>query len=172
MISERMHEALTRQLNHEFFSSYIYLSMAAWLEDKSLRGCASWFRVQAQEELAHAMIVHNHLLDRDARVVLRAVEAPQAEFGSLREVFETALAHERDVTARFYAIAALAGEERDFATTNFTRYFIDEQVEEEASFRDIIDQLKLVGDNGHAIFMLDKELGARVFVMPPQLSRQ
>jgi ferritin len=170
MISEAMLEALTRQLNNEFYSSYVYLAMAAWLEDNSLRGVASWFRVQAQEELAHAMIVHNYLLDRDARITLRAIEQPQSEFKGLRDVFETALGHEREVTRNFNAIAALAGEERDFATSNFTRYFIDEQVEEEASFRDIIDQLKLVGDNGHAIFMLDKDLGTRVFELPPQLA--
>lgn len=165
-----MHEALIGQLNYEFYSSYAYLAMAAWLEENSLRGFASWFRVQAQEELAHAMIIHNHLLDRDARIELRELAKPQSEFKGLRDVFETALGHEKDVTRRFNVIAAMAAEERDFATSNFTQYFIDEQVEEEASFRDIIDQLKLVGDNGHAIFMLDKELGSRVFEMPPQLA--
>jgi ferritin len=172
MLSDKMHNALNAQLNHEFYSSYLYLGMSTWLEDQSLRGFASWFRVQAQEELAHAMIVHNYILDRGSSVVLEDVKARTVDYQALRSVFELALSHEREVTSNFNSIAALAADERDFATVNFTQYFVDEQVEEEASFRDLIDQLKLVGDTGHAIFMMDKELGSRRFVPPPQLSAQ
>ena len=169
MISQQMHDALTAQLNHEFYSAYLYLAMSSWLEDHSLRGFAHWFRVQGQEELAHAMIMHNYILDRGNRIVLSGVETPRSEYDGLLDLFEIALGHERQVTSNFNAIAALAVAENDFATSSFTQYFIDEQVEEEAAFRDLIDQLKLVGDKGQAIFMLDKDLSQRTFVPPSQL---
>ncbi len=169
MLSTAMQAALLKQLNHEFFSSYVYLAMAAWCEDKGVRGFGRWMRIQAQEEMAHAMIIYRYLGDRDCRVILDTIQKPEADFGSIMEVFRAALEHERQVSRSFASIAALAQDERDFATGNFVQFFIDEQVEEEASFRDLIDQLKLVGDHGHAIFMLDREFGQRQFVLPAQL---
>lgn len=169
MISATMQEMLLNQINHEFYSSYFYLAMSSWCEERGLRGFGHWLRIQAQEELSHAMIIYNYIHERDGKVVLMPIEGPKAEFDSLMAVFQAALDHERGVTASFNRIASRAREESDFATGNFVQFFIDEQVEEEASFRDLIDQLRLVGDVGHAIFMLDREFAARTFVMPAQL---
>ena len=169
MLSEKMRDALNGQINHEFFSSYFYLAMSNWCEGKGLRGFGKWLRIQAQEEMSHAMIIYRYMGERDAAISLEAIEKPAQEFESLMGLVQSALKHEQGVTQRFHAITALAQEEQDFATVSFTRFFIDEQVEEEASFRDLIDQLKLVGNHGHAVFVLDREFGQRQFVLPTSL---
>jgi ferritin len=170
MISHSMRDALNRQFNHELYSSYLYLAMAAWCDAKGFKGSASWMRVQSQEELAHAMILHNYLLEQDAEVAFPSIQAPDFQAQTVAQLFEAALAHERKVTASFHELAGLAQDERDFATGNFIRFFVDEQVEEEASFRAILDQLRLIGDVGHALFLIDRELSQRTFTMPPQLA--
>ena len=170
MLSEAMAAALNGQVNHEFFSSYFYLAMSNWCDENGLRGFGKWLRIQAEEEMAHAMIIYRYMGDRDTKVVLEAIEKPTQTFESLMAIIKAALEHERGVTQRFHKITALAEKENDYATTSFVRFFIDEQVEEEASFRDLIDQLKLVGEHGHAVFMLDREFGQRQFVLPPSLA--
>lgn len=170
MITTTIRNALNSQFNHELFSSYFYLAMAAWCDDNGLKGFASWMRVQSQEELSHAMILHNYLMEQNAEVVFAQIDAPKLEAQTVLEVFTAAYEHEQVVTKNFNEIASLCQDERDYATSNFVQFFIDEQVEEESAFRDILDQLKLVGNVGHALFLIDREMGQRSFVMPAKLS--
>jgi ferritin len=171
MINETIRAALSKQFNNELHSSYTYLAMAAWCDEHGLKGFANWMRVQAQEEMAHAMILHNYLRDQSAHLDFFPVAAPHVEADSIRALFDHAFKHEQGVTASFLHIASLARDASDFATGNFIQFFIDEQVEEESSFRDIMDQLKLIGDAGHVLFMLDREMAQRAFVMPAQLAK-
>lgn len=153
----------------EIASSYLYLQMAAWFEAQNLKGFATWMKVQAQEELAHGMIFFNFLIERGALVELGAIAKPEATFASAQQVFEKALAHEEGVTASIHNIMDLAMEERDYATQRRLDWFISEQVEEEANATAIIGKTKLLGD-GQSLFLLDKEVGLRTFVMPPPLA--
>ncbi len=167
MLTEKINEALNQQLNAELYSSYIYLSMSAFCETRNLKGMAHWFRIQAQEELVHVMKFFAYVNDRGGRVQLAGVEAPPVSWGSPLEAFEGALAHERLITSRITDLVSLAQEERDRLTDNFLQWFVGEQVEEEASVDEIVSQLKLVGDNGSGLFMIDRELSQRVFTPPP-----
>jgi len=161
MLNAKMQEALNRHLNAELFSSYLYLSMAAYFEDKSLPGMANWMRVQAGEENLHAMKFYDFINQRRGRVVLRAIEEPKSEWNSPLEAFEEALAHERKITALVGELTNLALAEKDHAAATFLQWFVNEQVEEEANVSTIVDQLRLVGDNGVAIYMIDQQLGQR-----------
>jgi len=169
MISQKMQDAINLQITKEFYSSYLYLSMAAYLEEQSLTGFAKWMRVQAQEEHAHALIFFNHLLDRDGQVKLGALDAPPHEFASPLDVYERTLEHEHMITASIHALVDLAIEERDHAARNLLAWFVDEQVEEEANDKGIIARLKQIGGDGNGLFVLNNELGARVFVVPTPL---
>lgn len=161
MLNPKMQEALNQQINAELFSSYLYLSMSAYFESQSLPGMANWMRVQAQEELVHAMKFYSFINERDGRVLLAAVEGPRTEWSSPLEVFEEAYKHELKVSGLIHRLVKLANEENDYATHTFLQWFVNEQVEEEAAAKLIIDRLRLVGDNGVALFMLDNELGRR-----------
>lgn len=161
MLNAKMQEALNRQLNAELFSSYLYLSMAAYFEDKSLPGMANWMRVQATEENMHAMKFYDFINQRRGRVLLRAIDAPKTEWNSPLEAFEEALSHERKITAMIHELTNAALSEKDHAAANFLQWFVNEQVEEEANVSTIVDQLRLVGDNGVAIYMIDQRLGQR-----------
>ncbi|MEW6577888.1 MAG: ferritin [Chloroflexota bacterium] len=161
MLSEKMQAALNKQINAELHSAYIYLSMAAYFEDKNLTGFAHWMRVQAKEELGHAMKFFDFIVERRGRVLLEPVAAVPIEWASPLAVFENALAHEQKVTGLIHGLVNLAIEERDHAANSFLQWFVDEQVEEEASADAIVQQLKLAGDSGVALLMLDRELGAR-----------
>jgi ferritin len=156
-----MQAALNKQINAELHSAYIYLSMAAYFEDKNLTGFAHWMRVQAKEELGHAMKFFDFIVERRGRVLLEPVAAVPIEWASPLAVFENALAHEQKVTGLIHGLVNLAIEERDHAANSFLQWFVDEQVEEEASADAIVQQLKLAGDSGVALLMLDRELGAR-----------
>jgi ferritin len=160
-LSAKMQDALNEQLNHELYSSYLYLSMAAYLQDADLPGCAHWMRMQAHEELLHGMKVYDYIIGRDARVKLAAVEGPEIEWPSLKAVFEAALNHEQVMTARFSDLAEQATAEKDHATMNVVRWFIDEQVEEEATLKEIMQKLKLFGGEGAGLYMFDRELATR-----------
>ncbi|MEE8451178.1 MAG: ferritin [Thermoguttaceae bacterium] len=162
MLSPKIQDALNSQLNAEFFSSYLYLSMAAHFERSSLPGMATWMRFQAQEELGHALKFLNFINDRNGCVLLAEIEGPRTEWSSSLEAFEEAYAHEQKISGLINDLANLAREERDHATETFLQWFITEQVEEEASVSTVVDQLKLVGDNGVALFMVDGQLGQRV----------
>lgn len=171
MISEKMQKALNDQVNAEFYSGYLYLSMAAWFESMNLRGCANWMRVQTQEELAHGMIIFNFIHNRGGRVFLAPIEGPSTEWNSPRDVFECAYEHEQKVTARINKLMDLAMGESDHAASAFLQWFVTEQVEEEMNTSTIAGKLKTVGDNSNALFMIDRELAARVFTMPAPLQQ-
>ncbi len=166
MLSERMEKALNDQINAEFYSAYLYLAMAAYFESMNLNGFGNWMRVQAQEELTHAMKFYDYVYERGGRVVLAAVDAPPKEWESPLAAFEGAYAHECKVSAMINDLVNIAIEEKDHATNNFLQWFVSEQVEEEASADDVVQKLKLIGDHGNGIFMLDRELGQRVFSAP------
>ena len=166
MLNEQMEKALNDQVNAELYSGYLYLSMSSYFSDKNLPGFASWMRVQAQEELAHGMKLYDFIDERRGRNSLQSVPAPQSNWESTLGVFERVLEHEIEVTTRINKLVDLAVELSDHATNNFLQWFVAEQVEEEASADEIIQRLKLVGDDGAGIFMLDRELATRTFVMP------
>ena len=171
MLSDEILASLNDQITKELYSSYLYLQMAAYFDDVDLPGFASWMKVQAQEEIAHAMIFYNYVNERSGRVSLGAIDQPPADYASVLDVFEKTLAHEQKVTASIDSIMDLAIEQKDYATRNRLEWFIEEQVEEEANPSEIIGKLKLIGDGkGGGLFMLDKEAGARVFTTPPPLA--
>jgi ferritin len=161
MLTAAMQDAFNEQIKNEFFSSYIYLSMAAWFDDRNLPGMASWMRVQAHEEALHAMKIFDHLLDRNTRVKLRPIPQPPVDFASPLDVFEQALKHEMAVTASIHNIYAQAVQEKDFASSVFLDWFVREQVEEEKQGALVVEQIKMVGDDRPGLLMLDRELGQR-----------
>ncbi len=166
MITSKMADALNRHLNSELYSSYLYLSMSAYASFKGLKGAANWFYVQVQEELIHVQKMYDYIDSHGAQVVLDAIEKPPTEFGSLLDLFEATLAHEQKVTRLVNDKMTQAVKEADHATETFLQWFVTEQTEEEKSAKDVIDRLRLAGDSGAAIFMIDNELAARVFTPP------
>lgn len=160
-MDQEMQDALNRQINKELFAAYLYLSMCAHFESRSLNGFARWMRAQAREELDHAMRIFDHLNERGARVELAALDEPSGEFGEPVEAFAQALDHERAVTQMIHELYDMATEKHDHATQLLLEWFITEQVEEEDSVGTVVDQLRMAGDNQAAILMLDRELGAR-----------
>ena len=161
MLSEKMQEALNAQVNLEFFASYQYLAMAAYFESENLLGLANWMHIQSQEENGHAMKFYHYLNDRRGRVLLRQLHEPKIEWSSPLEAFQDALRHEQKVTAAINKLVDLAIAESDHATHSFLRWFVDEQVEEEANVDSVIQDLKRVGDSTQGLFMLDRELAQR-----------
>lgn len=166
MLSKRMQEALNAQINAEYYSSYLYLSMAAHAEALSLKGMANWFRVQNQEEMVHVLKFFSYVLDRRGEVKLGAIEAPPASWGSALEMFDATLKHEQHVTGLINTLLDVAREEHDNATHSMLQWFITEQVEEEATADEILQKLKLIGNEPSGLYLLDRDLGARVFVPP------
>ena len=153
--------ALNEQINKEFYSAYLYLSMAAYADSMGLSGFASWLEKQAKEELEHGMKIYKYLQDRNARVALDAVEKPKAEWSSIVEVFEDALEHEFKVTESINKLMDLAVQKKEYATISFLQWFIDEQVEEEKSFKEILDILKSADNLQRVVSQLDRELAKR-----------
>jgi ferritin len=166
MQNEKIQEALNKQLNAELYSSYLYLSMSAYFSSVELSGFANWMRVQAQEELMHAMKFYDYINERGGRVTLTEIEAPQTEWESPQAAFDHVYKHEQKVTGLINDLVNLAIEEKDHATNNFLSWFVTEQVEEEASASDVLKKIKLIGKDGSGLFMLDKELGTRIFTPP------
>jgi ferritin len=166
LIKEKVQTALNDQLNWELFSAYIYLAMAAYCESVNLPGFANWMKVQAQEEVTHAMKFYDFVNERGGRVTFAAIEAPPVEWDSPLAAFEHAYKHEQGVSERINKLVDLAVAEGDHATNGFLQWFVTEQVEEEASVDEIIQRLKLVGKEGGGLFILDRELAQRVFVPP------
>jgi ferritin len=161
MISEAMQNAINEQIKDELYSAYLYLSMAAYFEAASLPGFASWMRMQSQEEVEHAMKFFDFVNERGGRVELRAIEQPTLEFESPLAVFEATYEHEQKVTGLIHNLYALAMEEDDYAAQVMLHWFIDEQVEEEATASQIVDLLERIGDKDQGLIMLDRELGRR-----------
>jgi ferritin len=160
-IGTKMQDAINHQIKEELASAYIYLSMSAYLESLSLPGMARWMRVQSQEELAHALKFFDHVVERGGRVVLQGIETPPLEFASPTEAFEKALAHEQFITERIHELYGLAMAEKDYGSYGLLQWFVDEQVEEEANVGQVVETLRRVGDKGHALVMLDGQLGKR-----------
>ena len=171
MLIEHIQAALNDQLNAELYSSYLYLSMSAYFEDRGLPGFAKWMKAQSQEENVHGMKIYDHINERGGKVLLKAIDAPPTEWDSPLAVREATLAHEQKVTGLINGLVDLAMEERDHATYNFLQWFVDEQVEEEDSVGGVLNQLRLAGEQGNALFMLDRELGQRVFTPPPEATK-
>lgn len=167
MLSPKMNEAISDQINAEIFSSYLYLSMAAWFATKGLNGCENWMKIQAQEELSHAMKFFHHVNERGGQALIKAIDKPDTEWGSARDVFEATCKHEAHVTSRINDLMSVAVDEKDYASQAFLQWFISEQVEEEASAEEIRAKFEMAGDSKPALLMLDKELAARSFVYPP-----
>ena len=161
MLSRKVQDAINEQIKHEFFSSYLYLSMSAHLESAHFSGFARWMRLQSQEEMSHAMKLFDFVQEREGRVVLQAIDQPPAKFKSPLDVFQQALEHERKVTAMIHKLYDLAGKENDYATQVMLQWFITEQVEEEKTAGEAVEQLKMIGDEVTPLLMLDKQLGAR-----------
>lgn len=161
VISKKMEESVNDQIQAELESAYLYLSMAAWLEDRNLPGCAHWMKKQAVEEREHAMKFFEYLVSRGGRAELKAIAAPKLEWASATEVFAETLAHERMVTERIYRMVTSAREEKDYATENLLAWYVNEQVEEEETACNILEKFKNLGEIPISLNMLDRELGAR-----------
>jgi len=166
MLKERIEKALNDQVNAEVFSAYLYLSMSASFSEMNFSGFAQWMKVQATEEMVHAMKIYDFIIERGGRVTLTQIDTPETVWESPLAAFEAAYKHEQYVTSRINDLVDIAIEEKDHASNIFLQWFVTEQVEEEASADEIVQKLKLVGNQGNAIFMLDRELGARAFTMP------
>lgn len=165
-MTDKMLKALNEQINEELFSSYLYLSMSAYFEDMNLNGFANWMRVQAQEELAHAMKFFDFINERGGRVHLKNIAEPKKEWASTLEAMEETLEHEKHISKCIDNLVNLAIEEKDHAANNFLQWFVAEQVEEEASANEILQQVKMTEGKGAGLFMIDKELKGRTFVPP------
>jgi len=163
MISKKMQDGLNDQVAFEFYSAHIYLSMAAYLESIDLPGCANWMRIQYQEEVAHGMKIFEYVIERDGRAFVNAFDGPKSEWNSAIDAFENAYAHEQIVTGRFGNLMELAMAEKDHASQIFLQWFVNEQVEEEASVKAIIQHLKMLGESKAGLFQIDRELAGRVF---------
>lgn len=161
-LSPAVEKAINDQIHHEFHSAYIYLSMSAYMEAVNFPGFAHWMREQAKEEVNHAMKLFDYVNDRNGRVTLKALEQPPADYASVIATFENALAHEQKVTKMIHDLYALATKENDYATQMALQWFITEQVEEESTATAVVDRLKIAGNDGAALLMLDRELGSRV----------
>ena len=167
MSNPKIQDALNKQLNAELHSSYLYLSMAAYLESQNLKGMAHWMRIQAQEENLHAMKFFDFINERGGKVVLTQIDAPKTEWSSPLDVFEDTCKHESKVTGLINELVDLSLSEKDHAANAFLQWFVTEQVEEEASAQEIAGKLKLVGDRGGMQFMIDRELSQRT---PPAVA--
>jgi len=161
MLDANVQNAMNEQIKNELYSAYLYLSMSAYCEEASLPGFAHWMRLQAQEEVEHAMKIFGFIAERGGRVVLQAIDRPLSKFESPAAVFAETLEHEQKVTAMIHDLYALSLEQKDYASQVFLQWFVEEQVEEEASATEILETLKRIGDKGHALVMLDGRLGAR-----------
>jgi ferritin len=166
MLSQKLQDALNEQLNFELYSAYVYFSMSAYYKEKNLNGFASWMRVQALEELVHVDKFFNFIAERQGRVKLQPVKGPEIEWATPLAAMQDAYKHETEVTRRIHKLVDLALAESDHATNTFLQWFVNEQVEEEASVDAVVQQLKLVGNEGYGLFMIDRELATRVFTPP------
>lgn len=156
-----LQKAMNDQIRREFESAYVYLSMAAWMEDQTLPGFAAWLRQQAREEATHAMKIFDHLIDRGCRVELQPLGGPPTSFKNPLEVFEQVKKHEQGVTKSIDELYGKALDDRDYASQVFLEWFITEQVEEEKNSSQVLESVRRVGDNQAALVMLDRELGQR-----------
>ncbi len=161
MLNNKIEKALNEQINKELFSSYLYLAMAQWFESKSLRGFAHWLTMQHDEEHEHANKIIKYVNDRGGRVILQPIKGPKTEWSSPLEAFQETSKHEQFISQSIHEVLDLAIKENDHPTQSFLKWFVDEQVEEEANAQEIVDHLKMLGDAKHGIFMMDRQLAER-----------
>ena len=166
MIGKKVEKAFNAQINAEMFSAYLYLSMSAYFESENLSGFAGWMKVQAQEEMVHAMKLYGFINERGGRVTLEAIDAPQKKWTSPLAAFEGAYEHEQKITSLINGLVDIASAEKDHASGIFLQWFVSEQVEEEASADEIVQKLKLMGKAPGGLFMLDREMSQRTFSPP------
>ncbi len=167
MLNEKIQTAFNTQANAEFASAYLYLAMSACLDAMNLSGMASWMRIQAQEELQHALKFYDFVLERDGRSLLEKLDAPKVEWSSALVIFEEAHAHECKISGLINDLVDLAMAERDHASGAFLQWFVTEQVEEEATVLHIVERLRMIGNDNVALLMMDNELGQRTAVPDP-----
>ncbi len=170
MLSNKIQDALNAQINAEFWSAYLYLSMSNYYSAEGYPGIANWFKVQYQEELAHTEIFMNYVNSRGGRVTLQPIAEVPVEWSSILDVFTATLEHEQKVTSMINNLYSLAEQENDYATRDRLNWFVSEQVEEEDNVRSILDKVKMVGDNGMGRYMLDQELATRTYTAPAALT--
>lgn len=163
MLSEKLLNALNEQVNFEFYSSYTYLAMAGYCESIDLSGFANFFRVQAKEELDHAMKIYDYVYQKNGTVLLEQVDKPKSDYDGIIDVFEKGYAHEQLVTKKIYELTDIAYEEREHSTISLLKWFIDEQVEEENSFNSLVKRVRRIEDNPAGLYLMDDELAARVY---------
>lgn len=161
MLSKKLQDALNDQITSELYSAYVYLAMSAHLTGANLPGFARWMRLQSQEEYSHAMKIYDFVLQRGGRVVLKPVDQPPAQYKSPLDVFQQALKHEQKVTGMISRLYELAIKENDYPTQIMLQWFVTEQVEEEHAAGDVVEQLKMIGNEPTALFLLDQQLGTR-----------
>ncbi|MDD3049544.1 MAG: ferritin [Candidatus Cloacimonetes bacterium] len=166
MISKRLQDAINAQINKELFSEYLYLSMAAYFESVNLPGFANFMKMQVLEERFHAMKFFEYLAERGGRVYLEQINKPEIEFSSIIEIFEKSYKHEQFISKSIYELMDIAIEEKDHATKSFLNWYVDEQVEEEATMDAILNKLKMIDGKGQGILMMDNELAQRAFTPP------
>ncbi len=164
MLSKKLQDALVEQLNKEYHSAYIYLGMSVYCAKEGYNGCANWFLIQYQEEVSHGMKMFKYLEEQDADITLPSIDSVEVEFKSLIDVFTKSLEHEQLMTKSLNELSDMALKDKDHATYNLLQWYVTEQVEEEATVKEIIDNIKLIGDNGYGLYTIDKELSTRTFV--------
>ncbi|MBW6514548.1 MAG: ferritin [Candidatus Syntrophosphaera sp.] len=167
MISKKLEKAINEQINKELFSEYLYTSMQAWFAGQNMDGMANWMLAQSQEEHFHAMKFFNYLIERGGKVKLLAIDKPETEFGTPLKAFASALEHEQIITKSINELMDLAIKENDHASRSFLQWYVDEQVEEESNVDNVVQKLKMIGNDMNGIFMLDRELGTRVYTPAP-----
>ena len=170
MISNAIQDCLTEQLNLEFYSAYLYLAMSSYCSHNDFNGAAQWLKVQYEEEHLHATKIYNYLIDQGVHVILGSIKAPPSEFDSVLNVFQESLRHEQAMSASLNELSDKALKEKDHATYNLLQWFVNEQVEEEATVAGIISKLKMVTNDGYGLLMIDNELGSRVLNGPDLLT--
>jgi ferritin len=161
MLSKTIQEAINRQIKHEIDSAYLYLAMSTHCTSRNLTGAAKWLRIQWQEELSHAMKLIDHVADRGGHVTLETIERPVSEYKTLLDLFQQVLTHEQSVTGLINRLYETAVKENDYATQTELQWFIREQIEEEKNASEIVEQIKMVGESGTTVFLLDRQLGMR-----------
>ncbi|MFA6988972.1 MAG: ferritin [Candidatus Gastranaerophilaceae bacterium] len=166
MLNEKIVNALNKQINEELFSAYLYMSMSSYCSSVGLEGFAHWMNIQQQEELFHSTKLYNYVINRGGRAILETIVKPQSEWKEAVDIIEAAKKHEHHITGCINSLITLSLEENDHATASFLKWFIDEQVEEEANVEAVLNKFKLTKNDSTALFIIDKELSTRVLNLP------
>lgn len=166
MLSKRLMDEMNHQIKYEIYSAHLYMAMEAYCASLNLDGFANWLKVQTEEERAHGRLFFEFINRMNGEVKVYGIDEPTSKYKNLLEIFQKGYEHEQFVTSRIYLLADIATEEKNHAAVSFLKWFVDEQVEEESNFLGLIKKLELIGENTSGLYMLDKELAARVFVPP------